>query len=74
MEYEIKLRRGCGWDVKREMNLFDGNTFEFEEGWPIEEGMYKGETAMIFKNMPTEYVRAGFPLWIGSGDLVGFNK
>ena len=66
----IKIRRGADWNVRPELEQFDGQTVPFEFGWRItkeDRPQYAGEDAWI--------VARGHPLeqhvlWIASGDLV----
>ena len=64
----IKVRRGDGWPVRPIMDVIDGQTFDFIESGPADEGRpeYAGETAWMFCG---EWLK-GAPAWIASGDLV----
>jgi len=62
---KIKLRRGEGFKVKKEAECLDGNTYTMEASWMIEDGMYKGEWAMMSREFPS-----GAPSWVASGDVI----
>lgn len=63
----VKIRRSNGLEVKPEAEQLDGKTYNFTEGWVMnDDDPYPTELAMIprDKNYPDEA-----PIWIASGDL-----
>lgn len=66
--HTVKIRRELA-EVDPKAEQVDGKTYEFREGWKIQEdesSLYVGEMAMIphDDSYPLEA-----PIWIASGDL-----
>ena len=67
--FTVKIRKELA-TVKPESELVDGKSFEFVEGWIMDEddtSIYVGEAAMIPHD--AEYPIEA-PIWIASGDLI----
>ena len=64
--YKVFIRDLPNAVVKKNAECLQGNVYWFEHGWVIDEGMYKGEVAMLprDKSYPVDA-----PIWIASGDL-----
>ncbi len=68
-KFKVHIRRGDGWEVKRNAEEIDGQIYEFIHGWLIsneDSKIYAGETAWIPQDH--NYPRNA-PIWIASGDL-----
>jgi len=71
----FRIRRGDGWDVKPEMEPFDGAGLIVSPGWdmgPEDTSIYIGEHAWTVRKINGKVPRGGFengPAWVATGDL-----
>lgn len=61
--YKIKFRRDDKFKLKPDVEEMDGKVLDFRFGWDIEDGIYKGEKAMIPRGYDISLS------WVASGDL-----